>query len=68
MQRNEFVDPSPGAKERRIAELKEKIERIDGRKVVIRFAEECPLAIRERFLESVLAFEEDQAGRSRAGS
>ncbi len=57
--------PVPDSKERtsaerrrHIKELQERLQRIVGGPVSMGFSEDCPEEIRERFLESVLAFEE----------
>jgi hypothetical protein len=43
---------------RHIRELQEKLQRIAGGPVSMGFSQDCPDEIRERFLESVVAFEE----------
>jgi hypothetical protein len=45
-------------RQRHIRELQEKLEHITNGPVKMGFSEDCPEEIRERFLESVLAFEE----------
>ncbi len=45
-------------RKRHIKELQERLQRIAGGPVSMGFSEDCPEEIRERFLESVLAFEE----------
>ena len=45
-------------RQRHIRELQEKLEHIANGPVKMGFSEDCPEEIRERFLESVLAFEE----------
>ncbi len=45
-------------RQRHIREMQEKLQRIAGGPVSIGFSPDCPEEIRERFLESVLAFEE----------
>ena len=45
-------------RQRHIRELQEKLQHIAGGPVPMGFSENCPEEIRERFLESVVAFEE----------
>jgi hypothetical protein len=45
-------------RQRHIRELQERLQRISGGPVSMGFSEDCPEEIRERFLESVVAFEE----------
>ncbi len=45
-------------RQRHIRELQERLQRIAGSPVSMGFSEDCPEEIRERFLESVVAFEE----------
>ncbi len=45
-------------RQRHIRELQEKLQRMAGGPVSMGFSEDCPEEIRERFLESVVAFEE----------
>ena len=45
-------------RQRHIRELQERLQRIAGGPVSMGFSEDCPEEIRERFLESVVAFEE----------
>ncbi len=54
------------ARNRHIEELKEKLELIAGEPVPMGFSEHCSDELKERFLESVVAFEEAEArGRNR---
>ncbi len=48
-------------RQRHIRELQEKLQHIAGGPVPMGFSENCPEEIRERFLESVVAFEEAES-------